>query len=105
MAHSKTSDVDFTCTIEGDVICLEDIGTGRSITNGAEVVVAQLFSMFGADLAGKRIIYRDTMGNWDGLAHHEGRFLGFVPLGGIKDGDRAIEAARAHANWPVKGNS
>jgi hypothetical protein len=37
----KIGDIHFTLAVEGDVICLTDIGTGVSITNGAEVVIAE----------------------------------------------------------------
>jgi hypothetical protein len=35
------------------------------------------------------------MANWDGIAHRGGRFVHFIPLGGLTDRNRAIEAARA----------
>lgn len=92
---------EYHLSIEGDIVVLVDIGgPRRSITNDAEAVVADVALMMGDDLAGKRIIYRDTMQRWDGLAHRAGRFIGFVPLNQT-DWGRAIEAARAHPNWPT----
>ena len=96
----KISDVHFTLAVEDDVICLVDIGSGVSITNGAEVVITELSLWFGDDLASKRVIYRDTMGNWDGLAQRGGRFFRYIALGGVTDRTLAIEAARADPNWP-----
>ena len=47
----------------------------RSITNDAETVCQILQRAY----PGHRIIYRDTMGSWDELAHDRGCFLGFRP--------------------------
>jgi hypothetical protein len=109
----KIGDVHFTlATVEGSdqtgekklgqghpVICLVDLGTGLSITNGVEVVIAELHKWFGDDLDAYRVIYRDTMANWDGIAHRGGRFVHFIPLGGLTDRNRAIEAARGATTW------
>lgn len=94
------SDIHFTLSFEDDVICLVDVGTGYSITNGADLVIAELYLQLGADLAGKRVIYRDTMGVWDGLAHRGNRFIRYVSLGGVEDRATAIERARALSDWP-----
>jgi hypothetical protein len=88
-------DVHFAMHVEENVIALIDIGTGVSITNAAEEVVAELEVLFGDDLAHYRIIYRDTMGFWDGLAHLGDRFLGFVPLRcTANERGKAIDLAR-----------
>lgn len=52
-----------------------------SVTNDAEAVVSYLHAKAG--LGGRRLIYRDTMDQWDELLHDgNGRFLGFRHLGG-----------------------
>lgn len=56
-----------------------------SITNDAEAVTAHLYRLY----SGKRIIYRDTEGNWDELCHTDGVFTGFAPT--------RSEVARANA--------
>lgn len=95
------SAAEYHLSIEGDIVVLVDVGgSRRSITNDAEAVVADVALMMGDDLTGKRIIYRDTMQRWDGLAHRGDRFIGFVSLNETDRG-RAIEAARAHPNWPT----
>jgi hypothetical protein len=48
---------------------------GASVTNDADRVVEDLAAKYGA----RRIIYRDSIGNWDELRHEAGRFLGFAP--------------------------
>jgi hypothetical protein len=46
-----------------------------SITNDAENVVANVAQAFG----NKRIVYKDTMGQWDELIHENGVFVRFAP--------------------------
>jgi len=45
-----------------------------SVTNDAEAVCAEL----NEEYPGRRIIYRDTDGNWDELVHENGRFIKFA---------------------------
>lgn len=52
-----------------------DRDIGMSITNDAEAVVGRVNS----EHPGKRIIYCDTDGRWDELAHEDGNFTGFKP--------------------------
>lgn len=99
----------YTLAIESDVLCCVDTKRGRSITNGVEMVIADLAINLGAapphhGFERYRIIYRDTDDMWDGIAHAGLRFLGFVPLR-TKDRSRAIALARAGIDcngrdWP-----
>lgn len=57
-------------------VFIVDQDKGRSVTNDAAGVVAELHAQFGD----ARIIYRDTMGRWDELLHDGARFLDFAPL-------------------------
>jgi hypothetical protein len=93
------SDVFYTMQVDGSIIALFGRDGGVSITNAADQVVAELHDALG-DLSGKRIIYRDTDGRWDGLAHRGAKFLGFVLIGG-DDRARATEIARCYLQWPV----
>lgn len=52
-----------------------DLDGARSITNDAEAVCAKLHAI----LPGYRVLYRDTMGNWDELVIEHGRFVRFAP--------------------------
>ena len=51
----------------------------RSVTNDAEAVTEEVVRCWGD----KRIIYRDTLNNWDELRHSRGKFAGFYPLSAI----------------------
>lgn len=65
-----------------EVVFVEDVGTGMSVTNNAEAVVERV----AAAHPGRRIIYRDSEGDWDELLHRSGVFVDFAALG---DGDAA----------------
>lgn len=64
--------------VTDDTIFLVDRNLGMSVTNDAENVVAEVVNEYGD----KRVIYRDSMGNWDELAHTNGTFGTFVPYRG-----------------------
>ena len=53
-----------------------DHDRGKSVTNDAEAVVSAVYARF----PGRRIFYKDTMGQWDELVHRNGRFTGFAPI-------------------------
>jgi hypothetical protein len=52
-----------------------DCDIGRSITNDAENVILELYTLHG--LGDRRLFYRDTLGMIDELVHDCGKFLGF----------------------------
>jgi len=88
----------YTWETRGDVICITDHDRGRSVTNDADRVIEDLVECLGS-LAGKRVIYRDTMGVWDELVVSGDRFEGFRAVAEC-DLDAALrklvrEAARA----------
>jgi hypothetical protein len=92
----------YTTTVRGDIVCLVDLNTGLSVTNGAEVVIADLASE--GMLKGRKVIYRDSMGNWDGLSYRDDKFKSFVPLATTSI-ERALALARAGidrngSDWP-----
>ena len=69
----------YSCTIHGDVIALVDHCQGKSVTNDAEHVIADLAAHF--DLTRYRVIYRDSFGTWDRLlVDRTGHFAGFSSL-------------------------
>ena len=47
----------------------------KSVTNDAERVCAEIEKLY----PGHRIIYRDSMGNWDEHVHHGGHFKHYAP--------------------------
>lgn len=58
---------DYTYTIEGNVIAIVDLDLGsKSVTNDIENVLEDIRAELG-DLAGFAVIYRDSMGRWDGV--------------------------------------
>lgn len=60
-----------------DIIFIEDVGHTytMSVTNDAGNVVYAIVNMYGD----KRIVYKDSEGNWDELLHDGDQFTGFRP--------------------------
>ena len=69
----------FTWHTVGSVVVVVDLDLRMSVTNDAENVVAAIAERI--SLAGKRVLYRDTMGRLDELRVEGGRFAGIVPRG------------------------
>lgn len=64
---------DYTYSVEGSVIAIVDLDQGsKSVTNDMENVLADIWAELG-DLSGYAVIYRDSMGRWDGV-----RLVGLV---------------------------
>ena len=58
---------DYTYTVEGSVIAIVDLDQGsKSVTNDMENVLDDIRAEIG-DLAGYAVIYRDSLGRWDGV--------------------------------------
>ena len=68
----------FSIEVTDSLIMLEDLDQGRTVTNDADAVIADLAQE--GLLRGRRVIYRDTMGRWDELLHDGTRFTGFRPF-------------------------
>ena len=69
----------YSRTVHGNVIALIDHDQGKSVTNDAENVIADLAASF--DLSQYRVIYRDTRGIWDELlVDRTGHFAGFSSI-------------------------
>jgi hypothetical protein len=61
--------------VSPDKVFLVDCDWGnKSVTNDAENVVREVFTKYGQ----KKIIYCDSMGQWDELVHDRGRFIDFA---------------------------
>lgn len=71
---------DYTWHLDGEVVVIVDLDRGRSVTNDADRVIEDLIAA-GLRIDDYAVIYLDTMKRWDGLATHDGRFAGFIPLG------------------------
>jgi len=61
--------------VTDDAIFISDNDDGVTITNNAKGVVFDIWKRYGD----RRVIYRDTMGNWDELVHIKGVFLHYAP--------------------------
>jgi hypothetical protein len=69
----------YSRTVHGTVIAVVDHDEGRTVTNDAENVIADLAGDF--DLSKYLVIYRDTRGIWDQLlVDRTGRFAGFSSI-------------------------
>lgn len=81
---------DYTYTVEGGVIAITDLDLGnKSVTNDIENVLEDIRAELG-DLAGYSVIYRDSMGRWDGVRLVNGT----IYLYGIGESDQQKAQAR-----------
>ena len=64
--------------VTGTFVVIHDRDEGRSVTNDAHRVVAELDEVLGG-LGQRRLYYRDTTGRYDELKHEGGRFTGYAP--------------------------
>ncbi len=60
------------------VFVVVDLDIGRTVTNAASDVVSELAARHGPLAA--PLVYRDTLGRWDGMTVRSGRFAGYYPL-------------------------
>jgi hypothetical protein len=64
---------------DADRVFIADANRGQMcFTNDAEGVVAHVHKLF----PDRRIIYKDTMGQWDEMKHTQGKFRGFAKYDG-----------------------
>ncbi|GAA4461804.1 hypothetical protein GCM10023189_37710 [Nibrella saemangeumensis] len=67
MTQKSPFRADYTYTVTDNIIAIVDLDLGnRSVTNDIENVLADIRAEIG-DLAGYAVIYRDSMGRWDGV--------------------------------------
>jgi hypothetical protein len=90
MPHQNKVRAVYSRIVHGDVIAIVDHDIGKSVTNDAENVIADLAADF--DLSKYQVIYRDTRGIWDQLLiDRAGRFAGF---GSINESDLPAALAK-----------
>ena len=70
----------FQYGILGDVLWMEDLGEGQSLTNGMEYALRLVSTSEGIRISDYRICYRDSEGRWDGVAMIGGQ-VSFYPIG------------------------
>jgi hypothetical protein len=71
----KRSNYSISRVTEDRVFIIDENDGALSVTNDAENVVRELNGAY----PGKRIIYRDSMLQWDELIHRDGEFVDFAP--------------------------
>jgi hypothetical protein len=94
----------YTVSLEPGFICLVDLDQGATITNIAEAVICQLHQD-GFDLVGNRVLYQDTMGNWDEIHVRDGQFAGFAPLNATAKAQAISHATRTTPNPPQRSTT
>ena len=83
---------DYQWWIKDSVLLIEDLNGGKSVTNDMAKILLDLDFLLGS-LEDRRIIYKDSEGIWDGVAH-DGKFLkGFYPIGATNS-DAALQQLR-----------
>lgn len=83
MPHKKAMEMPTCCDyrvieVTQSRIVLIDLCTGYSVTNAASYVIDELIRNYGT-VPGRRIYYRDTLGQFDELTVESGVFNGFLP--------------------------
>jgi hypothetical protein len=73
---------DYTHRIEDGILILEDLNLGSiSLTNFMEEALTEIAISEELDLTKMKIIYRDSMGDWDGVQWHgQGEYVQFISL-------------------------
>jgi hypothetical protein len=80
MLLKNTLRAQYSRVVHGSVIAIVDHCGGKSVTNDAENVIADLVRQ-GFDLSKYQVIYQDTRGIWDQiLVDSTGRFAGFSSI-------------------------
>lgn len=81
----------YTWGIDGECIVIIDQDGPVSVTNDAERVIATI-AAYGIDVDSKRVLYRDSDGQWDEMLTVGGKFRDFRILG-------ARSLSEAKAKW------
>lgn len=58
------------------VVWIEDLDQGKSVTNDIENVIADIKE----HILGKPVIYKDSLGVWDGISISNNKFTGFYSI-------------------------
>lgn len=86
----------YQAAITDDRIEIVDLDAGgKSVTNDMHNVIADLVAK-GVKVDDYLIVYRDSMGRWDGVFTCQERFQSFVPGGAASTPDSAANAVLSH---------
>lgn len=82
----------FTFQIIENIVVIEDMNSedAKSVTNDIDYVLAEINKAY--PLGGKKVVYRDSDGIWDGINQKNGNFIGFYPIR-TRDQSVALETA------------
>lgn len=72
--------------VDRGIVWIKDMNGERSVTNDAERVVKEIHAQY----PNARIIYCDSMFNWDELKHRNGEFTGFSAARHMKPESRTL---------------
>lgn len=96
------AEADFSYTISQDVIKIVDLKLGaNSVTNDAENVLQKIEQWQPGSVAHCRIMYRDSLGIWDGL-EWDGEEVTFIP---IRERDEQAEERKLRQLRPPPGRT
>ena len=74
-----TANSDYTYTIKGKVLIIEDLDLGNvSVTNDIQNVLETIYKDL--EFLPEKVIYRDSEGNYDGVEHEKGKFIRFFSV-------------------------
>jgi len=80
---------DYVYYLKGKVLIIEDSDLGnRSVTNDIQNVLQAIKTDL--DFLPETIIYKDSLGNFDGVSHDKGKFIKFYPVNDT-DIEKALE--------------
>jgi hypothetical protein len=90
MSRQIETQADFTYSMSGNVISIVDLDQGnRSVTNDVENVLRKIDHYHQGSIAGFHIMYRDSMGFWDGI-QWDGKCALFFSLRETDEGQARI---------------
>ncbi len=79
--------------IDGVIVVEDDNDGAMSVTNDIEAVVRAMAERYRRPHG--PMIYRDSLGNWDGVAVQDGEYRAFVPLN-VRSRDEALIGIALH---------
>jgi hypothetical protein len=98
---THTTEHPFASVADNRLLAIVDLNQprARSVTNAIDEILMELREQYGMDLPAL-IIYRDSRGVWDGVAHLEGTFRGFYPINETDLARAADKALNRHPKAP-----
>lgn len=76
----KSNESYYKYFFDGNVLFIEDMNKGKSVTNNIENILKQITLEERTSMDNFRIMYRDTDGIIDGIETKDGKFSNFYPI-------------------------